>query len=174
MKTRHTIAAVVLTVTMTAVGIVTAAEPAKETAAKAAKPATKPPEVMDGAIDPFLATSERARFFTAAGPDSELSAEEHAASKGKPGAFARKFDTFAGMLVFDKNGNKTIDWFEAKAYREDLRRRVFAAYDANKDGQLKGAERDKANQALAAGKVPGGSSAPCGPGRRSNGARNLV
>ena len=158
MKARHVIAVVV--VSMVFVGVVRSADPpakAPAKTAKTAKTAKKPPEVMDGAVDPFLATSERAKFFTAAGPDSELSAEEHAASKGKSGAFARKFDTFAGMLAFDKNRNKTIDWFEAKAYREDLRRRVFVAFDANKDGQLKGEERDKANRALAAGKVPGGS-----------------
>ena len=144
-----------LLVSMVSVGSAFAGDPAPAPAEKpAAKALPKPPEVMKGALDPFDAVQERNRFFAATGPDSELSQEEFAASKGQPGAFARAFDTFTAMLPFDKNRNKTIDWFEAKDYRLDLRQRVLAAYDANKDGKLVGLERDKANRALAAGKVP--------------------
>ena len=59
------------------------------------------------------------------------------------------------MLAFDKDHNGTIDWFEAKAYRQDLRRRVLEAFDANKDGQLTGKERQAANEMLASGACRG-------------------
>jgi len=124
----------------------------------AVKPLPKPPEVMKDAVDPFDPPKERGRFFTATGPDSELSADEFAAARGKKDSFVRVFDTFKAMGRFDRNSNKTIDWFEAKAYREDIRKRVLAAFDANKDGKLKDAERDKANRLLASGKVPAAKS----------------
>ena len=61
--------------------------------------------------------AERAKFFTAAGKDSELDAKEFAVAQGKPNSFVRKTDTWDALVKFDKNGNKTIDWFEADAYR---------------------------------------------------------
>jgi len=118
-------------------------------------PAAKAPEVMTDAVDPFIPPKERGRFFIATGPDSELSSDEFAAARGKKDSFVRVFDTFEAMARFDRNSNKTIDWFEANAYREDIRKRVLAVFDANKDGKLKDAERDKANRMLASGQVPG-------------------
>jgi len=127
--------------------------------APASRPATRPakvPEVLRGAVDPLDEAAERTRFFTTAGADNELSKEEFAAGRGKKGGFVRAFDTWAAALAFDKNANGSADWFEARAYRRNLRERVLAAFDANKDGKLAGAERDKANAALAAGRVPAG------------------
>ncbi len=160
MNARH-IAAVGV-ILMISVGMAPAADrPATKPAAPAAsqpttKPIAKPPEVLKDAVDPFNPAKERTRFFTTAGPDNELTKEELAAGRGKADSFVRKFDTFEAMLPFDKNSNKTVDWFEARAYRLNLRERVLAEYDANKDGRLTGEERDKANRALAAGRVPRG------------------
>jgi len=155
MNTKLTLAALALLLAAAAVAV--AAEP-KTTESPSTQPAVKalpkPPEVMKDAVDPFDPPKERGRFFTATGRDSELSADEFAAARGKKDSFVRVFDAFKAMGRFDRNSNKTIDWFEAKAYREDIRKRVLAAFDANKDGKLKDAERDKANRLLASGRVP--------------------
>jgi len=124
------------------------------------QPATAPansasvPDLCKGAVDPYEQGSERDRCLAACGKDNELDETEFQADKGKEKSFVRSFDRWESMLVFDKNGNKKLDWFEADAYRQDLRSRVLAAFDADKDGKLTGQERDNANRALAAGKVP--------------------
>jgi hypothetical protein len=167
-----------LTVLLAAAAVAVAAEPKTgkaPTTQPDAKTLPKPPEVMTDAVDPFNPPGERVRFFTATGPDSELSADEFTAARGKKNSFVRVFDTFKAMTRFDRNSNKTIDWFEAKAYREDIRKRVLAAFDANKDTKLKGAERDKANRLLASGKVPAArSGAGELPGRSEDWARRRV
>ena len=121
--------------------------------AQTTAPATVP-DLCQAAVDPYDVGEERTRFFQAAGADNELSEKEFADVAGKDGAFVRSFDTWAGLRAFDKNGNGTIDWFEADAYRLDLRKRMLAAFDADRDGRLTGAERDAANRALAAKKIP--------------------
>ena len=120
------------------------------------------PDVLGGAIDPYQPGTERAAFFKAAGVDNELDANEFAKARKAAGAearpagsFVRPFDDFNAMLAFDKNHNGTIDWFEAEAYRQDVRRRVLAAFDANRDGWLTGRERSAANKMLLAGRLPG-------------------
>lgn len=157
MNARLNLATLALLLAATAVAV----EP-KSTKSPSTQPAVKslpkPPEVMKDAVDPFYPHKERGRFFTATGPDSELSADEFAAARGKKDSFVRVFDRFEAMGRFDRDSNKTIDWFEAKAYREDIRKRVLAAFDANKDGKLTDAERDKANRLLASGKVPAAKS----------------
>jgi len=167
MKRAHVIAGVVLLGLIVGVGRAEKA-PAATTAPAATQPAKKappkPPELMTGALDPFDAVKERARFFTTAGKDNELTKDEFAAGRGKAGSFVRKFETFEGMLAFDRDGNKTLDWFEAEAYRRNLRQRLLATYDANKDGKLAGAERDQANRALAAGRLPRAKAAARGRG----------
>ena len=60
---------------------------------------------------------ERARFFAAAGPDSELSEKEFYSDRTKGTGYVRKTDSWSAMLRYDKNRNRTIDWFEAEAYR---------------------------------------------------------
>jgi Ca2+-binding EF-hand superfamily protein len=130
----------------------------------ASQPAQAPDE-LTGAIDPYQPGPERAAFFTVAGVDNELDAKEFAAARkaaggaeARPaGSFIRPFDDFNAMLAFDKNHNGTIDWFEAEAYRQDVRRRVLAAFDTNRDGWLTGRERSAANDMLSAGKLPGNS-----------------
>ena len=64
--------------------------------------------------------AERIRFFAAAGKDSELDAKEFIANRGKAGGFVRKTESWSAMLRFDRDKNKTIDWFEADAYRRSL------------------------------------------------------
>jgi len=125
-----------------------AAEPEKATT----KPALK--DICKDCVDPYNTVLERARFFTAAGVDSELDPKEFAKDKARSNGFVRVFDTWEALLAFDKDANKVIDWFEADAYRRDVRKRVLSVYDTSGDGRLKGAERDAANKALAEGKVP--------------------
>lgn len=116
------------------------------------KPAT--PDLARGAVDPFDAGGQRAKFFRATGVDYELDADEFKAAAAVTGGFAQPFDRWEALVRFDKDGNGTLDWSEASAYREDLRGRFLAAYDADKNGKLNSAERDKANEALAAGRLP--------------------
>lgn len=160
-----------------AVDALTASPPKGSAATKpTTHPAPKPPEapqpdLLTDAVDPYNPGAQRVVFFQAAGPDSEMDAKEYSAdyARGRgarktpaapPASFARRFDRWSRLLAFDKNGNKTIDWFEADAYRRDLRRRVMAAYDRNKDGRLAGDERSAAIRALSAGRVPAERSDP--------------
>jgi len=141
------------------IALFAAAAAAAATAAE--KKAPQKPDICTGAVDPYSPTTQRTLFFQAAGPDNEISEKEFSADwtkaksakQGAP-AFARRFDRWRSMLAFDKNGNKTIDWFEAHAYRRDIRARVLGAYDKNKDSRLVGKEREAAVAALSAGKVP--------------------
>jgi hypothetical protein len=106
------------------------------------------------AVDPYNPGAERAKFFRAAGVDNELDASEFKADQAKKDGFVRRFDRFESMLAFDKNGNRTMDWFEADAYRRDMRKRVIAAFDKNKNRFLDGDERIAASRALVSGKIP--------------------
>lgn len=71
---------------------------------------SKPPARYNPAV-------ERIRFFTAAGKDSELNDKEFNSDRSKGKGFVRKADSWSAMLRYDKDRNKTIDWFEADAYR---------------------------------------------------------
>jgi EF hand domain-containing protein len=64
---------------------------------------------------------ERGMFLRIVGVDNELDAKEFAAHRGKPNSFVRSDDSWERLLAFDKNGNQTIDWFEADAYRRTHR-----------------------------------------------------
>ena len=57
--------------------------------------------------------AERIKFFAAAGKDSELSDKEFNSDRTKGNGFVRKTDSWSAMLKYDKDRNKTIDWFEA-------------------------------------------------------------
>ena len=131
---------------------------------------TKPaPKLCLGAVDPFDRAAQKTGFFAIAGKDGELTSEEFrdASEKNKTStkAFLRSFDTFAALLRFDKDKNSKIDWVEAQAYRLDLRKRVMAAFDANKDSRLRGPEREAANRALASGRFARGVVGRPGGGR---------
>lgn len=115
---------------------------------------------------------ERTKFYAAAGPDSELDAKEFAAARGKAGRFIRKSDKWTALIKFDADGSKTIDWFEADAYRRSLGKRMhpkittidgreiltfrdnthiiwarlMQKYDKNRDGKLTGNERKAADR----------------------------
>ncbi len=129
-----------------------ATAPAKAKPA-AAPVAAKAPNLADQAVDPYNPAAERVRFFQAAGVDNELTEKEFHANKAKPKPFARKFDRWELMLRFDKNSNKTIDWFEADAYRRNLRKAVLKAFDADHNGRLTGKERTAVGKALASGEL---------------------
>lgn len=111
-------------------------------------------DVLKGAVDPFDSGGERTRFLAAAGVDSELDEKEFTANQSASEPFARKYDAWATLRAFDRNGNGMIDWFEAEGYRKALRDAVILAYDKSKDGKLADEERDAANKDLAAGKAP--------------------
>jgi Ca2+-binding EF-hand superfamily protein len=83
--------------------------------------------------------------------DNELDAAEFAADKDRKDGFVQPYDRWESLLRFDKNGDKRIGWFDADAYRQELRRKLLAAFAADKDGKLTDAERDRANRALATG-----------------------
>ncbi len=129
---------------------------AKDEAAPKAEPkkpaATKAPEVLRYAVDPYVPTAERVKFFRAAGKDNELTAEEFAADRKRTSPFVRKFDHWPMLIRFDKDRNKTIDWFEADRYRREVRVMVFEAFDTKKDRKLTGKERTAANEALSSEK----------------------
>jgi len=120
-----------------------------------ARPPRPVADMLTGAIDPYQPGRERLAFFKAAGPDNELDANEFVASRKARDGFVRRYDHWKDLLAFDKNRSGTLDWFEIDAYRQDLRRRVLAAFDADKNGRLSADERKAANEALVAGKVPG-------------------
>ncbi len=145
MSTKHLAAAVILFSCCVAMG---------QASAPASRPASQPVvDLLKGAIDPYDAVSERNRFLTAAGVDNELDEKEFNADRQKASPFARAFDQWGDILKHDINGNKTIDWFEADAYRQGLRKRLVAAFDTNKDGKLAGDERLLASAALAGGDI---------------------
>ena len=120
----------------------------------APKPAAKPAtDLCKDAVDPYEWIGQKTRFFAAAGPDNELTEKEFRADKEKADGFTRSFDKWRAISFFDEDGNRSIDWLEADAYRWELRQKVLAAYDADKDGKLTGDERIAANKGLGKGKI---------------------
>ncbi|MCD6364801.1 MAG: hypothetical protein J7M14_02895 [Planctomycetes bacterium] len=102
------------------------------------RPTTRPARTTRISVRPakpgvaaYNPVAERAKFFKAAGKDNELDAGEFAANLGKTGAFIRKDDKWTTMLRYDRNGNKTIDWFEADAYRRAQIEALIAAASAS-------------------------------------------
>ena len=126
-------------------------------------PAQPRPDALSGAVDPYDAAAEKARFLAAAGVDNELSEEEFKADTGDE-PFVRPFDTWKKLAAFDGDRNGRLSWLEAEACRADLRRRLLKAFDANDDGRLSGDERTRALASLggteAASPTPGGDGKP--------------
>jgi Ca2+-binding EF-hand superfamily protein len=139
-------------------------------------------DVLTDAIDPFSPGKERARFLKAAGRDTELDAQEFKANGKIENGFVRSFDKWSNLIMFDRNKDQRIDWFEANAYRQAVRTAVLTAYDKDGNKKLSDDERAKANKDLAAGKLPeiskpktinGSGNPPVGlpePGSRSSGS----
>ena len=113
------------------------------------------PDILTGTIDPVNLPQQRDRFLKAATVDNELSADEFKTNQALKNGFVRKFDQWRKMIIFDKNNNRKISWLEAQAYRADLRKRLFKAFDADKNDKLGGDERKKAIAMLSSGKIPG-------------------
>ncbi|MCC5828001.1 MAG: hypothetical protein JJU36_01010 [Phycisphaeraceae bacterium] len=109
------------------------------------------PDLLTGVVEPLDMLGERQRFLRAAGRGLELTEEAFNLDRRREDGFVRTFDSWEGMLRFDRDGNGRIDWFEAQAYRHDLRRRVLERFDDNRDGRLTGDERRRALAALARG-----------------------
>jgi Ca2+-binding EF-hand superfamily protein len=112
-------------------------------------------DTLKDAIDPYDQGAERTRFLAAVGADSEMNEKQFTADSQKAGGFVRKYDRWSVMLKYDKNGNGTIDWLEAEAYRQGVQKWLLAACDANKDGKLTGAERTEAMKLLELGVMAG-------------------
>jgi Ca2+-binding EF-hand superfamily protein len=136
-------------------------------------------DLLDGALDPQDPGRQRSAFLTAAGVDSQLSAEEFAADAKVKGGFVRSFDTFPAMLKFDRDANKLISWAEAKACRADQRSKLLKSFDANGDKRLRGEERVAALKSLKRGgfapesakpEADGGEDAQAALARKARGA----
>jgi Ca2+-binding EF-hand superfamily protein len=111
-------------------------------------------DVLKGLVQPYVPQGERARFLKAAGKNNELSKDEFLASAKAEDGFARPFDTWEALTAWDKDRNRQIGWFEADAYRRDLRRKILAAWDGDRDGKLTESEYATANAKLAGGTLP--------------------
>jgi len=146
----HVLAVLALTSAALSQTTAPASQPSSGPATTTSAPAGVP-DLCNGPLDPYDAGAERNKFFQAAGVDNELNQQEFGADQGKADGFVRKFDRWQTMLTFDENRNGTINWFEADAYRQDVRKRLLAQFDLNKDGRLAGPERDAANRAIADG-----------------------
>ena len=124
-------------------------------------------DICKNMVDPYDAIGQKSLFFNAAGKDNELTEKEFDADKASGKGFAGSFEKWSSIAAFDKDRNQRIDWLEADAYRRDLRKRVLAAHDADKNGKLSGDERTAASKALIAGKF---SRSPRRSGRDSRGS----
>ncbi len=102
-------------------------------------------------LETDIESDERNRFFHAAGVDGELSSEEFKAVAGKEGSFVRASDRWKDAAGHDADGSGMLNWPEAQAFREAMRRRLLRRFDRNSDGKLTGAERQAANKELARG-----------------------
>jgi Ca2+-binding EF-hand superfamily protein len=111
------------------------------------------PDLLRGPVEPFEMGPQRIKFLKAAGVDNELDEEEFAADARRDDGFVQKFDRWAAIKAHDKNNNSKIDWFEARDYREDIRKKLLAACDENKDGRLLGTERGEAQKLLLSGRL---------------------
>lgn len=118
------------------------------------KAASDANDVLKGLVQPYVPQKERARFLRSAGKDNELSKDEFAASGKQGDGFARSFDRWADLAEYDRDSNGQVGWFEAHAYRRALRKKIIAAWDADRDGRLDEKEYATANRAMAAGRVP--------------------
>ena len=122
----------------------------------AVPPATQPSvekapavDYLKDLIDNYVQGIERTRFFTAAGVDGELTAEEWQAAAGQKDSFVRAYDRWDYAVTFDRSADKRLNWVEAEAYRLAVAKRVLDACDKDKDGKFAGEERDQANAMLA-------------------------
>ena len=111
-------------------------------------------DILKDAIDPLNTTKQRVAFLRIAGVDSEIDETEFEKDKKTKQIFARIFDRWPTALNYDKNKSKTLDWFEALAYRKALRRVILEKYDKNKDDKLTKLEREQAIKDLLANKAP--------------------
>lgn len=121
-------------------------------------------DLITGAIDPYDAAAEKTKFFRAAGASGELDELKFKADAARKDGFVRKFDNWDAMLALDNDGSKTLDWFEADAYRRAIRKRVLDGFDTKRTGKLTGVERQAANAALASGRFTALAKAPASPG----------
>jgi len=110
-------------------------------------------DALTNAVDPYDAADQKVKFLTAAGKDNELDEKEFLADQKTGKGLALPFDKWATVILFDKNKNGTLDWFEFHEYRQTMRKAVLAAFDKEKKGKLTGPERDAALKALRDGKV---------------------
>ncbi len=162
--TRHFVigaaAGAILTLLVAPARAQTTTAPSQPTTNQAQPPAA---DHVKEIFEQYSQGEERSRFFAAAGVDGELSQEEFAAAAGKADSLVRPHDRWEAALACDKDASGKLNWPEWEAYRLSIRRLVLAHADANKDGQLTGAERDEANRFLSAGLKSSGPTVAAGP-----------
>jgi len=112
------------------------------------------PADLVGAVLSFDPVEEHTRFLVACGRGKELTAAAFAENRKHRNSFARPFDRWANLLLFDRDGSGTISWEEASRYRRALQKAVLAAYGADRDGQLSAENLAAANKALWEGRLP--------------------
>jgi len=117
--------------------------------AREEEPADLAREVLD-----CDALEEQVRFVVAAGEGKDLTEAAFAENRKRHNPFARRFDRWEAIILFDRNASGTISWSEAHRYRQALRKALLATYDADHDGLLTGEERAAANKALAEASLP--------------------
>jgi len=102
-------------------------------------------------FDDYRQGDERGRFFGAAGVDGEITKAEFAAATGKPKSFVRSYDRWDLAATHDLDRNGRLNWPEAEKYRLGVKALVLIQHDKDKDGKLKGKERDATNEMLQRG-----------------------
>jgi len=126
--------------------------PAKEAEkAKADEPAKA--DALTNAVDPYDMPDQKIKFFKAVGNTNELDEKKFLADQKAGGNLIQPFEKWATVVLFDKNKNGSLDWFEFDAYRQAMRKAVLAACDKNKDGKLTGDERTTALKLLTESKL---------------------
>jgi len=126
------------------------ATPAESTTAPTTLPAT---DTLTNVVDPLDTAGQKLTFLKTSGKTGELDAKTFEADRKAGGGLVMAFEKWETAVLFDKNKNGTLDWFEFDAYRQAMRKAVLAACDKNKDNKLTGDERTDALKRLAEGKL---------------------
>jgi len=110
-------------------------------------------DALTNAVDPYDVADQKTKFITLAGKTGELDAKTFDADRKAGNNLLMPFEKWETAILFDKDKNGTLDWFEFEAYRQAMRKAVLAACDKNNDKTLTGDERTAALKLLTDGKI---------------------
>ena len=110
-------------------------------------------DALTHVVDPYNAADQKAKFDKLSGKTGELDAKTFEADRKAGDNLIMPFEKWETAVLFDKDKNSTLDWFEFDAYRQAMRKAVLAACDEDKDGKLTGDERTAALKRLAEGQL---------------------